>query len=66
MTGVQTCALPISRKREVRALTEAMKETGIKEGTIITLEDEKHIETDCGIIEVIPAWLWMINKGPAH
>lgn len=51
-----------TRKREVRALTEAMKETGIRQSTIITLEDEEHIETDCGMIEVIPAWLWMTYR----
>ncbi|MDT8318394.1 MAG: ATP-binding protein [bacterium] len=55
---------PVTRKRELRALTEAMEETGIGKGMIITLEDEEHIETDCGPIEAIPAWLWMINMEP--
>ena len=50
---------PATRKREIRALTAAMKETGIQPGTIITLEDEGRIETDYGMIEVIPAWFWM-------
>lgn len=53
---------PATRKREIRALTEAMKETGVGKGMIITLEDEEHIETGYGTIYVIPAWLWMTYK----
>lgn len=57
---------PATRKREVRALTEAMEETGARKGMIITLDYEEHIETDSGPIEVVPAWLWMINMGSEH
>ena len=50
-----------TRKREIRALEEAMSETGLDEGFIITLQDEEIIHSEQGIIKIIPAWLWTVN-----
>ncbi len=50
-----------TRKREVRALTTAMQETGIKAATIVTLDTEEQIETEAGVIDVVPAWLWALQ-----
>ena len=64
---VQSCASlagPATREREVRALTEAMGETGLQTGEIVTLLDEETIETEAGIIHAIPAWRWLLaNDG---
>jgi predicted AAA+ superfamily ATPase len=38
-----------------------MKEMEITEGYIITYNEEKTIETDTGIIHVLPAWQWLLN-----
>lgn len=51
-----------TRKREVRALTTAMLETGIRQATIVSLETDERIETDAGVIDVVPAWLWAIRQ----
>ena len=51
-----------TRERELRALTTAMQETGINYGTIISLGTEDRIETDAGVIDVIPAWLWSVQQ----
>jgi predicted AAA+ superfamily ATPase len=51
-----------TRKRELGALTTAMQETGIKHGTIISLDSEERIETVAGVIDVIPAWLWSVRQ----
>jgi hypothetical protein len=51
-----------TRERELRALTTAMQETGINYGTIISLGTEERIETDAGVIDVIPAWLWSVQQ----
>ena len=50
-----------TRKREVRALTTAMQETGIHCATIVSLDTEEQIETDAGVINVVPAWLWALQ-----
>jgi len=50
----QTC------NREVNALSTAMQETGIENGTIVTLDTEERIETNAGVINVVPAWLWAL------
>ncbi|HED19683.1 MAG TPA: ATP-binding protein [Gammaproteobacteria bacterium] len=50
-----------TRKREVRALTTAMQETGITGATIVSLDTEERIETDAGVINVVPAWLWALQ-----
>lgn len=64
---VQSCASladPATREREVRALTEAMGETGLRTGEIVTLLDEETIKTKAGIIHAVPAWRWLLaNEG---
>ena len=53
--------VPKTREREIRALEEAMIETGLDNGNIITLQDEETIESTHGIIKIVPAWLWCLQ-----
>lgn len=50
-----------TRRREVRSLEVAMTKTGIKDAVIITLREATQIETEHGVIEVIPAWKWSLG-----
>ena len=50
-----------TREREVRALTEAMAETGVSRATIVTLADRESLQTDAGTIRVVPAWEWALE-----
>ena len=52
---------PITRKREVKALTTAMKEQNLTTGTIVTLNDTGTIRTTAGIIQVVPAWKFLLE-----
>jgi predicted AAA+ superfamily ATPase len=52
---------PATRAREVRALTEAMAETGLSVAEIVTLHEEDTISTDAGVIAVGPAWRWLLE-----
>lgn len=54
---------PATRSRELRALEEAMKKTGISDAAIVTLNHEKHVETEAGPIHILPAWLWNLCLG---
>jgi len=56
ITGAET------RKREVRALSEAMEECGIREGLLITLDQQDRLKTHEGHINVMPAWLWALRE----
>ena len=61
---VQVCAslqAPPTRERETRALTEAMTETGVTSGTIVTLGDRERVSTAAGTIRVVPAWEWVLE-----
>jgi predicted AAA+ superfamily ATPase len=61
---VQSCASlrdPGTREREVRALREAMEETGLATGEIVTVDEEETIETEAGTIHVVPAWRWLLH-----
>ena len=49
-----------TRRREVGSLEIAMAKSGIKDAKIITLREATQIETEHGIIEVIPAWKWSL------
>ena len=64
---VQACttlADPATRTREVGALAEAMAETGVRRGEIVTLHDEERIDTGDGVIRVAPAWQWLLEDRP--
>lgn len=61
---VQVCeslAHPETRKREVTALAEAMREQGQKEGTIVTRAEEERVPVDGGLIHVVPAWRFLLD-----
>lgn len=50
-----------TRKREIAGLQEAMQAYNLSEGFIITMDEKENIETDCGILHVIPAWEWILE-----
>jgi len=54
-------ARPLTRQRELEGIEEAMKETGINNAVIITLNHEEDVETEAGSIKILPAWLWGIS-----
>ena len=61
---VQVCesmAQPDTRKREIRALQEAMQEMGLSTGLIVTRNDAEDIEVDGGTIQVLPAWRFLLS-----
>lgn len=43
--------------REMNALKDAMSETGIKDGTVVTWDNEREIDG----IRIVPAWKWCIG-----
>ncbi len=51
-----------TRQREVSALTSAMRETGMNYGTIVSLDTDEHLNTEAGVVEVLPAWLWAVRR----
>ena len=53
---------PETYKREIKALTEAMKEFKLKAALILTYDEEKTIETAEGKIQVLPLWQWMLES----
>ena len=50
-----------TRKREISALQAAMEKYGIDESVIITMDTEEAVETESGIIHVVPAWKWLLG-----
>jgi predicted AAA+ superfamily ATPase len=55
LSGVQT------RKRELTALNEAMKELSVNSGTIVTRNEEERIDVDAGYINIVPAWRFLLT-----
>jgi len=53
---------PATRRRELSALTDAMKESRLHHATIITMDHEERLEIDNGRIDMIPAWLWAMHN----
>lgn len=61
---IQVCesiADPQTRKRETNALTEAMNELNLSHSTIVTRSEEEKISVGPGMIEVVPAWRFLLD-----
>jgi hypothetical protein len=61
---VQVCeslAAPRTRQRELTSLREAMRELGLESGTIVTRNEEERIEVETGIVNVVPAWRFLLE-----
>lgn len=62
--AVQVCQSmndPQTKKREIASLIEAMSELKIDRSFIVTRDEEERIETEYGLIEIIPAWKFLIK-----
>ena len=56
----ETMANPKTRKRELAALQEAMRERQTKHALIVTREEEEHLDTEEGIVDIVPAWRFLL------
>jgi len=50
-----------NKEREIAGLLEAMEQFNLKEGTIITHNQEEKIQKKGRAVKVIPAWKWMLQ-----
>jgi hypothetical protein len=60
---VQVCSNlndPITAKREITSLLQAMDELDLKAATIVSLLEEDEIEKDNKKIRIVPAWKFLI------
>ena len=63
--AIQVCLVldnPVTKKREVEGLVEALKEYNLKEGLILTLDKEEEITYGDKKIIVKPVWKWLLEK----
>ncbi len=51
-----------TRRREIEGILNASKETGCKEMTIVTSDQECSISEDGNTIRVVPAWRWLLES----
>lgn len=52
-----------NKEREIAGLMEALNKFKLKEGLIITFDQEDKIEFKGKIIKLIPAWKWLLENG---
>ena len=62
--AIQVCVRldldPKTMRRELSAFEKMSKELPITRRIVITLDEEKTIETDTDLIEIIPIWKWLL------
>ncbi len=51
-----------TRTRELRALAQAMKELQLKEGVIVTLDEEEDLAIAEGTIRIVPVWKFLLEQ----
>lgn len=51
------------RNREIDGLVEAMKAYDLKEGLIITENDQEEFDIENLKVKIIPVWKWLLNRG---
>ena len=63
-TAIQVCVRldldPKTMRRELSAFEKMSKKLPITRRIVITLDEEKTIETDTDLIEIIPIWKWLL------
>jgi uncharacterized protein len=52
-----------TKGRELKALFQAMDETGVNNASVVTYEDEETIEADSKTVAVIPAYKFFLRPG---
>lgn len=52
---------PKTRSREIEGLCEAMEAYNLKDGFIITIDEDGTVATACGTVHIIPAWKFMLQ-----
>jgi Predicted ATPase (AAA+ superfamily) len=60
---VQVCeslAVLATREREIRALSEAMNESGVKNSILVTRNETGEVQTEAGTVSIFPAWQWLL------
>jgi hypothetical protein len=57
----ESLAHPATRQRELRAIEEAMIEQNLDTGFVISRNEEESIQLASGMIEVIPAWRFLLE-----
>lgn len=61
---VQVCETmvdPRTRHRELTALSEAMNELGLAEGTVVTRHEDEQVELPAGVARIVPAWRFLLT-----
>lgn len=56
----QSLENPVIRKREMNGLMEAIRDYKLREGFIITEDEENVIVENGTIIRVLPVWKWLL------
>lgn len=54
---------PATRKRELAALEAAMSAYGVEESWVVTLDEQETVQTDQGVVRIVPAWSWLLDGG---
>jgi predicted AAA+ superfamily ATPase len=47
--------------REINGLSAAMNATGLSRGLLLTKDSEDQIDTDAGVIHILPVWKWLLT-----
>ncbi|AYY12591.1 ATP-binding protein [Actinobacteria bacterium YIM 96077] len=61
---IQVCESMVdqgTRSREVAAISEAMTELGLAEGTIVTRNENDQLAVTNGVVNVVPAWRFLLS-----
>ncbi len=67
-TAIQVChqLTPENRQRELLGVIEALKEHNLKQGYILTSDQEEELTSLGYKIKIIPIWKWTIQQTPLH
>ncbi|MBA4371216.1 MAG: ATPase [Coriobacteriaceae bacterium] len=52
-----------TRSRELAGADAAMTSMHVRTAEIVTLHESGRIETSAGVIDIVPAWRWMLESG---
>ena len=63
MGAIQVCDMldDSNREREINGLLEVMNKFKLKEGIILTYEQEEDVKVNGKVIKFLPVWKWLLQ-----
>lgn len=62
----KSMADPVTKKREIEGICEALSQYKLKQGLILTEDEHDSLKVKSLVIKVLPLWYWLLTQSSSH